>query len=303
MLLPIVHISMASLLAGPFAPPSGQEGSEAVPRESSAIVSWADAVQSIEYGASVDGAFRTPEKALGPAVGDTMDIVSLGRGGAIVLHFPEGIANGEGWDFAVFENAFDDFFLELGWVGVSNNGRDFVEFPVRSLTAQMVPAFGQLDATDINGFAGKYRSGYGTPFDLEALPANHGLDLAHIRYVRIRDVVGDGSQLDSEGNPIYDPYPTSTSAGFDLDAIGVRQEAFLDGLQRVNGNPWSLSKVYGWYMAQQAPWVYLQEFGWWYLAAGNADGFWAYSIDKGWLFTDKENFPLVYLADSGWARL
>ncbi len=33
--------------------------------------------------------------------------------------------------------------------------------------------------------------------------------------------MGDGSYLDTWGNIIYDPYPTTGSAGFDLDAIGV----------------------------------------------------------------------------------
>jgi len=37
--------------------------------------------------------------------------------------------------------------------------------------------------------------------------------------------VGDGSNLDSLGEVIYDPYPTSGSAGFDLDAVGVSNGA------------------------------------------------------------------------------
>jgi hypothetical protein len=47
------------------------------------------------------------------------------------------------------------------------------------------------------------------------------VDLAHISYVRIIDVVGDGNALDCRGEVIYDPYPTGGSAGFDLDAIAV----------------------------------------------------------------------------------
>ena len=35
------------------------------------------------------------------------------------------------------------------------------------------------------------------------------------------DVLGDGTNLDSEGDPIYDPHPPTGSAGFDLDAIAV----------------------------------------------------------------------------------
>ena len=39
--------------------------------------------------------------------------------------------------------------------------------------------------------------------------------------MRIVDIVGNGTALDSAGRPIYDPYPTTGSAGFDLDAVGV----------------------------------------------------------------------------------
>jgi len=46
-------------------------------------------------------------------------------------------------------------------------------------------------------------------------------DLNDIRYIRIIDVTGDGSTFDSFGNPIYAPFPTTESAGFDLEAVGV----------------------------------------------------------------------------------
>jgi hypothetical protein len=47
------------------------------------------------------------------------------------------------------------------------------------------------------------------------------LDLSRIRYIRLRDIIGDGNALDCAGRPIYDPYPTTGGAGFDLDAIAV----------------------------------------------------------------------------------
>jgi len=43
--------------------------------------------------------------------------------------------------------------------------------------------------------------------------------------VRIIDIIGDGTFIDSESNVIYDPYPTVSSAGFDLDAVGVSNGA------------------------------------------------------------------------------
>ena len=42
--------------------------------------------------------------------------------------------NGNSWDFCVFENAFNDSFLELGFVEVSSNGNDFYRFPSTSFT-------------------------------------------------------------------------------------------------------------------------------------------------------------------------
>ena len=58
--------------------------------------------------------------------------------------------------------------------------------------------------------------------DLSFLTDTSGLlDTYNIRWVRIVDIVGDGSYFDTSGDIIYDPYPTTGSAGFDLDAIGV----------------------------------------------------------------------------------
>ena len=85
-----------------------------------------------------------------------------------------------------------------------------------------VSAFGSLDTTNIDGLAGKYRVGFGTPFDLADLRGvDPSLNVDRVTHVRIIDVVGDGSSLDSQGDPIYDPYPTVGSAGFDLDGVAA----------------------------------------------------------------------------------
>ena len=47
------------------------------------------------------------------------------------------------------------------------------------------------------------------------------LDINQVTHIKIIDVIGDGSSLDTLTTPIYDPYPTYSSSGFDLDAIGV----------------------------------------------------------------------------------
>ena len=211
--------------AGPYAPAVGESGSTAVSMTDSAIVAWATGYTGLSYGTDVDAQWKTPEKALGPAKGDTLDIVSLGRGGSIILTFAHPIKNGQGWDFAIFENGFNSSYLELAFVEVSSNGSDFVRFDNDSRTPGPVPA--ALDTTDINGLAGKYQKGYGTPFDLQDLAdkplVNQGtVDITAVTHVKIIDIVGDGTWFDTDGDIIYDVYPTFLSAGFDLEAIAVR---------------------------------------------------------------------------------
>ncbi|MEM1222749.1 MAG: thrombospondin type 3 repeat-containing protein [Verrucomicrobiota bacterium] len=227
---------------------AGAVDTTAVWKDDGAITAWATGYTDLIYGDAVTENFRTPEKALGKAVGDSFDIVCLGRGGQITMTFANPITDGNGFDFAVFENGFSNTFLELGWVEVSTDGVHFVRFPNFSYTASSVGGFGSVNPTNIHGLASKYRQGYGTPFDLEKLKLAYyaaiaetdnfdsaydvefeanfpHLDLNEINYVRIIDVVGDGTAFDCEGLVIYDPYPTSGSAGFDLDAVAVINES------------------------------------------------------------------------------
>ncbi|MEM6532988.1 MAG: hypothetical protein AAF654_10205 [Myxococcota bacterium] len=209
-----------------FPPAAGEPESTAIAMDDPAIVSWATAVASVNYGAEVEEMFRTPDKAIGPALGTSLDVVALGRGGDITLAFEPPIANGDGYDFTVFENAFDEGFLELAFVEVSTDGVSFLRFDSAYLGEVGVGSFETHETTLIGSLAGKYVQGFGTPFDLTALAnrpeAQDGrVDLDHIAFIRIVDVVGDGATTDSFGRAIYDPYPTSGSAGFDLEAIGV----------------------------------------------------------------------------------
>ncbi|MEX2114133.1 MAG: PEP-CTERM sorting domain-containing protein [Pirellulales bacterium] len=209
-------------IAGPYAPAAGQAGSTAIFKDDPAIVAWATNYQNYTFGPNVVAAWQTPAKALAQAVGDSFDIVSLGDGGQITLTFAHSITDGPGYDFAVFENGFADTFLEIAYVEVSSNGNDFFRFANDSLTASPVGGFGAVDPTNITGLAGKYRQGYGTPFDLAELSgASPLLDVNLVSHVRILDVVGDGAYFDTSGDVIYDLYPTTGSGGFDLDAVGV----------------------------------------------------------------------------------
>lgn len=219
----MLALSAPALNAGPHPPAAGQIGSDAIPADDPAILAWTEEFTEYLPGESVSENFATPGNALGPAKGDISGVVSLGRGGRITLIFEIPIADGPGPDLAVFENSFSDGFLELAFVEVSSNGTDFVRFPGESLTADPVGSFGAVvDPTDLDNLAGKYRAGFGTPFDLADLAdIAGGVDLQAITHVRIVDIVGDGVTLDRSDNPIFDPFPTSISAGFDLDAVGA----------------------------------------------------------------------------------
>jgi hypothetical protein len=252
MRIPLLSASLLVLCplpacAGPFDPAAGQPGSLAVAATDPAITAWATGFVNYLPGPGVDPAFRTPERALGPG-GFTVDpvtgqprdpifdVVSLGNGGSITLTFDGTIFDGPGWDFAVFENAFNDTFLELARVQVSSDGVQFSPFfPAFSCTPGPVGAFGSVDPTHLHGFAGKYRAGFGTAFDLAVFAQVPGIDVSAIRQVRIVDVIGDGSMFDDQPagvglcgdgrtgpRPIFDPHPTVGSAGFDLEAVAVR---------------------------------------------------------------------------------
>ena len=228
----------------PFAPAAGQEGSTAVAHDDPRISAWATRVVSVAYGEEVAGEWRVEEAALGPAAAVDPGVLVVGRGGSVVLEFASFIRDGEGDDFVVFENAFSDTFLELAYVEVSSDGIHYVRFPNYSWTADPVGAFGTVDPTYVHGYAGKYRAGFGTPFDLAELMTAHAaiqdgfvgfsaeyranlqenfphLDPEQVRFIRLVDIPGDGSRADAEGDPIFDPFPTVITAGFDLDAVGV----------------------------------------------------------------------------------
>jgi len=209
-----------------FAPEVGEPGSTAVAMDDNRIVGWANAIESYSPGNKVDDEWKSPDEAVGPAEGTPGNVVALGRGGQIVLHFDPPIVDGDGPDLAIFENGVNDSFLELAFVEVSSDGKTFARLPNSYQGTEPVPTYAGHEAKWISGLAGKYRSGYGTPFDLANLACDPGVmdssvDLAAISFVRIVDIIGDGETFDTNGRPIYDPYPTVGSAGFDLDAAAA----------------------------------------------------------------------------------
>ena len=205
-------------------------------KDSSAFIGWAStctvergyiniADTTLVYSGSSMTTYGNNLRATGPA--DEM-VVSLGDHGSALLEFDLPIVDRSGPDFAVFENSFNDAFLELGFVEVSSDCQRFVRFPAVTHTpvGRQISTFDTIDATKIYNLAGKYRHGYGTPFDLDDIKDSLGIDLNNITCVRIIDVTGciqePFATTDSQGNKVNDPWPTPfDTGGFDLDAVGI----------------------------------------------------------------------------------
>lgn len=221
-----------------FAPQAGTPGTTAIHMDSVVWVNWA-------AGCTIQRGWQNiADTTLGKAVvGDETyvtgkvgnGVVSLGDGGIATITFNHPIVNGNGFDFAVFENGFIDqtlapgtAFLELAFVEVSSDGIHFVRFDATNLsdTSVQIGSFEGMFAQKINNLAGKYLGRYGTPFDLEELKNKPNLDVNNITHVRVIDVVGSiqnqYASRDALGNKINDPWPTDfASGGFDLDGVGV----------------------------------------------------------------------------------
>ena len=223
---------------GQYPPQVGLPGCTAIAGSSSQLVAWASqctiyrGLMCIDSPALGNASAGDSSLALGRA---DRSVVSLGDSGVAVLTFPGFIYDGEGADFAVFENGFanplndSQAFLELAFVEVSSDGVNYTRFPAQSLTQTNVQIPGSgvyMYANLLHNLAGNYLAGYGTPFDLSELAGTPGLDINHITHVRVVDVIGDISPThashDSSGRVINDPYPTNfPTSGFDLDAVGV----------------------------------------------------------------------------------
>lgn len=221
-----------------YAHPAGQAGSTAIHMDSSLFIGWATGIEvyrgyvyiedtTFTANGSNRASFGDPISALGKANGNSSDVVSLGDSGVAILTFDKPILNGPGYDFAVFENSFSDDYLEFAFVEVSSDGVRYVRFPNHSEVQDQIQihGFGLTDTRRINNLAGKYRMGYGTPFDLEELTDSVGIDVNSITHVKIIDVIGSvgpSATYDSYGNKINEPFSTPyETGGFDLDAVGV----------------------------------------------------------------------------------
>lgn len=221
-----------------FEPQVPYPGHHAIHKNDTRIVAWATLVTDF-----IPGWIQITDTSLGRVSSNNINhvlgpvdyqLLSLGDGGTVTCHIAAGINNGPGPDFVVFENALEHLtndslaFMELAFVAVSSDGIHFVQFPAASYIQDTVQIdnFGYEHATKINNLAGKYKTNWGTPFDLEDIKDSIGVDINNITHIRIIDVIGsinpEIGSLDSRGHVINDPFPTPfLSCGFDLEAIGV----------------------------------------------------------------------------------
>ena len=157
------------------------------------------------------GQDKLPNVVMGPPVGagslrGSTDVVSLGIGGEIVVELGREIIDGEGDDLIVFENPFyiggnhAAAFIELGIVGVSDDGVHFTDFACDRTThvgcAGVNPVYANGSVTGDPNVDG------GDGFDLATV------GITRARFVRVVDAGGEAGQA-----------AVAPMAGFDLDAV------------------------------------------------------------------------------------
>ena len=202
---------------GAFSPSEGAAAAE--PGGPDLALPYATRVVSFEPGEGAGfGQASLPDVVLGPPAGKgtnagSLDVLSLGKGGSIVLAFDgHSITDGEGPDLVVFENALwpggdsSVVYAEPGEVSASDDGEHWQSFDC--------DAKGDGEG-HFDGCAGvtptlEYDAGSLVPLE-PALTGGDAFDLADLglkaaSFVRVRDVSGAGD---------------TPSAGFDLDAVGV----------------------------------------------------------------------------------
>jgi hypothetical protein len=161
---------------------------------------------------------------------------------------PDLIDRGGGTNFVYYNNGtnrvpvvrgYNFAWCKPAFVDVSSDATNWARFPVSYFNTDVlfqatVPDnpdhWLSQDMTMIDGLAGKVVLQYGTPFSLSALTndpkvVSGFVNLDNIRYIRLTDVVGDGSTADQYGNPIYAPYYD----GSQLPALVATPDSGTDG--------------------------------------------------------------------------
>lgn len=172
---------------------------------------YADAAPHFRPGAGAGyGQDRFPDVVLGPPLGGgeqgSLDVLSLGEGGELVLEFTDiGLIDGPGPDLIVFENPFPGW-IETGEVSVSEDGETWHTWPCDPSQAEA----GSSGCAGVGLCWGNLDEGV-DPTDPSVAGGDH-FDLAELgvpaaRFVRVRD----------SGQNTYD----GVAGGFDLDAVAI----------------------------------------------------------------------------------
>ncbi|MFA5257095.1 MAG: hypothetical protein WC360_03000, partial [Opitutales bacterium] len=99
--------------------------------------------------------------------------------------------------------------------------------------------------------------------------------------------------LDSDGHVIYDPFPTTGSAGFDLDAVGVRYFAASTGWM----NTW-FGEAY--IFAEGGSWIFSSDNATFqYISPIDDASAWFYDLQMGWIYADSGSYPYLYVEALG----
>ncbi len=157
-----------------------------------------------------------------------------GRGGGTNY-----VYNGLGTNLVSVARGDNFVWCKPAFVDVSSDATNWARFPVTYWNTDVlfqasVPDtpdhWLSQDVTMIDGLAGKVILQYGTPFSLSTLtnssPVISGsVNLDNIRYIRLTDVIGDGSTTDQYGNVIRSPYYDGTQ----LPALVAAPDSSTDG--------------------------------------------------------------------------
>lgn len=192
------------------------------------LLAWAAAAQAVSYPTAVVevvygpgagfGQDHVPDNVLGPPdpdatpqvpCADPAQLLALGTEGWIVLHFADGIVDGPGPDFTIYENVMQlggdppAYFREAGVVAVSDDGQQWTEIPFDTSSGQGLAGWRPTQGAAVDP---DWQSGGGDPMDLA------WAGVASARYVRIRDA---GPRVQDGGS------------SFDLDAVRVWHDESL----------------------------------------------------------------------------
>lgn len=215
----VLAISASACGAEPNASGSDTNPGAAGAQGNDRALPYATRVVSFDPGDGAGfGEDALPGVVLGPPSGHgtgagSLDVLSLGKGGSIVLGFePFAIVDGDGPDLVVFENPFwpggdpRAVYAEPGQVSVSEDGVAWVTFPCDAEGDGEGHFAGCAGVTPTEEYdpvslvpLDPTRTG-GDAFDLSEL------GLAAARFVKVTDVSNAGA---------------APSAGFDLDAVGL----------------------------------------------------------------------------------